>query len=105
MSEERFDRIDAGLRKLSVLHEETRDRVKLIAEGLGATNERIVRLEGRMNERFDGVDRRFDGVDHCLHRVEQRLHSVEQRLLSVESTMGALFPKHDARITALEKGR
>ena len=84
MSEERFDRIDAGLKKLTILHEETRDRVKLIAEGLGSTNERIDRLEDRMDKRFDGVYKRFDGVDQRLHRIE------------------TLLTRHDGRIAALE---
>ena len=52
-----------------------------------ATNERIDRLENRMDERFDGVDHRFNGVDQRLHRVE------------------TLLTKHDTRITALEKDR
>jgi hypothetical protein len=85
MSEERFDRIDAGLKKLTVLHEETRDRVKLLAEGVGATNERIDRLKNRMDERFDDVDRRFDGIDQRLHRMETSL------------------TRHDTGLTALEK--
>ena len=86
-----FNNVDARFDKLTVLHEETRDRVKLVAESVDATNERIDRLENRMDERFDGVDRRFDGVDQRLHRVD--------------TTMRTTFAQHHARITALEKDR
>jgi len=81
MSEERFDRIDAGLNRLTILHEETRTQVKLIAEGLVGTNERI-----------DSMDHRLDSMDH-------RLDSMDQHLLRMET----LLTRHDTRITALEK--
>jgi hypothetical protein len=82
--DDRFRSIDDRFNQLTILNEETRDRLKLVAEGVYATNERIDRLEHRVDERFDRVDRRLDHV---------------------EATMRTMFAQHDARIAALEGER
>src|SRR5260221_10085159 len=88
MSEERFDRIDVTLAavgatvtrldasvsgvdtkvgalttavsKLTLLHEETRDHCKVIAEGFVATNQRVDSVDGRL----DSVGKGLGSVDH-----------------------------------------
>ena len=81
MSKERFDKIDEALSKLTLLHKETRDHVRVIAEGFMATNERLDSVDGRL----DSVDTRLGSVDHRLLRIE------------------TLLTKHDTRISSLEK--
>ena len=122
MSEERFDRIDAGLSRLAILYEETRDQVKLIAEGLAFTNERL----DATNERLDATNGRLAATNDRLAATNDRLAATNERLDAtngrLDSTNGhivrferhvdlrfdrieTLLAKHDERITALEKRR
>ena len=97
MSEERFDRIEMTLQRLMILHEDTLDRVKVIAEGVARANER---LDGH-DVRFDAVDRRLETLDHRLGRVESGLERVEGLMPSV---VREELNDHARRITSLEKG-
>lgn len=63
MSDERFDRIEAALHDLTVsnhtltvLGEDTNSRVRLLAEGLAATNERMDRGFAEIGTRIDGTN-------------------------------------------------
>jgi archaellum component FlaC len=108
MSEERFDRIDAALTglsgavsglnarvtgldakvtglagavaKLTVLHEETRGHVRVIAEGFVVTNERI----DSVDKRLGSMDKRLDSVDHRLLRIETSLTNHDTRISAVK---------------------
>lgn len=44
----------------------------------------FIKLETKINKRFDGVNKRFDGVDKRLDRVEERLDGVEVELRYVK---------------------
>ena len=47
-------------------------------------------LEGRITERFAGVEERFAGVEERFAGVEKRLGAVEERLTGVEAQVKAL---------------
>lgn len=47
-------------------------------------------LEGRLTERFAGVEERFAGVEERIAGVEKRLGAVEERLTGVEAQVKAL---------------
>jgi len=47
-------------------------------------------LEGRITERFAGVEERFAGVEERFAGVEKRLGAVEERLTGVEAQAKAL---------------
>lgn len=124
MSEERFDRIEAALTKLTdlhedtharvvqldgrvaeltanqeamredlhkqtILHEDTRDRVRLIAEAVDDSKDRVGRVETEMLRRFDTVERRFMRIDARFDRVEIALRTTSEL--------------HGARLEALEE--
>jgi septal ring factor EnvC (AmiA/AmiB activator) len=115
MSEERFDRIDAGLSKLAILYEETRDHVKLIAEGLAVTNQRLEATNQRLeatNQRLDATNQRLDATNQRLDATDQRVDSIDGRIIRFERNVNlrfdrieTLLSKHDERITALGKRR
>jgi flagellin-like hook-associated protein FlgL len=115
MSAERFDRIEAGLNKLAILHEETRDQVKLIAEGFAATNDRLDAMNDRLdatNDRLDATNDRIGATIDRLDATNGRIDSTNNRIDRFERNVNVRFDrietlltKHDTRITALEKRR
>ena len=88
MSEERFDRIDATLSKLTILHEDTRVQVRLIAEGLVATNERMDRgftgLRADIQETNTKLDTFIRAKSVHDRQSRQRLDDHERRIITVE---------------------
>ena len=78
-TDERFDRLEAGL-----------DRV---GGSLDRVAGRLDRVEGRLDTvegRLDTVEGRLDRVDGRLDRVDGRLDTVESTLGKVESRLGGL---------------
>ena len=47
-------------------------------------------LEGRVTERFAGVEERFAGVEERFAGVEERIGAVEERLTAVDAQVKAL---------------
>ncbi len=80
MSEERFDRIDAILQKLSAHG----DSVDARFDAVDATLQKF-------GARFDAVDKRFDTVD-------KRLDTVDKRLDAIGAGVETLKIKHEALI-------
>lgn len=87
--EQGHDGMRADLHKLSVLHEDTRQQVKLIWDALAATNE-------RMDRRFDSVDRRFDGLERLMRSFIDTQGGINRELSDRDSD-------HARRIAALEQ--
>jgi hypothetical protein len=95
LSEERFDRIETGLNKLTVLLEDTRDQVRLLAEGFASTNDRLASTNDRLDRFEQNVNVRFDSINGRLDRFEQNVNVRFDRIETV-------LTKHDARIATLE---
>ena len=55
-------------------------------------------LEGRLTERFAGVEERFAGVEERFAGVEQRFAGVDERIAGVEKRLGAV----EERLTGVE---
>jgi hypothetical protein len=66
---------------------------------LGSLRDDIVRLEERMDRRFDAVDRRFDGIDQRLSGIDRRFDGIDQRLGSLEEKMDRRFDAIDAKMS------
>ena len=62
-----------------------------LAADIDAVNERITRLEARMDARFARVDERFDEVDERFDEVEARIDAIDARLDRIELTLTALI--------------
>lgn len=88
-------------RHMSVLMEEMRSQVKLIAEQYGS-----------FVDRFDVIDDRFDVIDERFNRIEAKLGEHDRRFdrvdLDLKAIKNAVFDNshrlsdHDTRIRKLE---
>ncbi len=88
-------------RHVSVVSEGLRSEIRLLAEGLGANNDRLDRMEGRfdgLEGRLDRVDVRLDQVDGRLDQMNGRFERMEGRLDQVETRMVEEFGEIKAMI-------
>lgn len=69
-----------------------------LAADIDQVNERITRLEARMDARFARVDARFAEVDERFDEVDARFDEVDERFDEVEARIDAI----DARLDRIE---
>ncbi len=55
----------------------------------------LAEVEGRLDNRLDGVDKRLDGVDKRLDGVDKRLDGVDKRLDKVENRLDGIDGRLD----------
>lgn len=60
-----------------------------LAADVDEVNERITRLEARVDARFAEVDERFDEVEARIDAVDERLDRIELTLTALIATLGA----------------
>ena len=72
----RFDRLEGRVTGGAVSLEALRDQVRLLGEGVTATNQRLDRFEVSVNARFDGLEDKLDRL-HMDH--ELRMTALEAR--------------------------
>ena len=61
--------------RFEVLLEDVQTKLKVIAEGQGAVDQRLEKIEGRLGgleTRFDKLEIRFDVLEHRFNRIEHR---------------------------------
>ncbi len=71
-----------------------------------AVLERLIALEQRIDEGFDGVDARFDGVDARFDGVDARFDGVDARFDGVDARLDgvdARFDGVDARLDGVDE--
>jgi len=61
-----------------------------------AIMERMDWTDGRLQERFEVIDRRFDEVDRRFEQVDQRFEQVDRRFDKVDSELQAINSRFDA---------
>ena len=81
-------------RHMSVLMEDMKSQVKLVAEQYGSFVNRFNRIDAKL----EGHDRRFDGVDIRLGKIELDLKGMNNALFDNSHRLN----DHDARIRKLE---
>ncbi len=59
--------------------------------------------DGRLQERFDSVDRRFDEVDRRFEQVDKRFEQVDKRFDKVEGELKWLGAKMDTKFDGLQR--
>ncbi len=68
---------------------------------------------GKMDQRFDGIDRRLDGMDQRFDGIDRRLDGMNQRLdkidknlregfLDLSNTIGIALKDHEERLDSIE---
>ena len=72
----RFDRLEGRVTGGAVSLEALRDQVRLLGEGVTATNQRLDRFDVSVNARFDGLEDKLDRL-HMDH--ELRMTALEAR--------------------------
>lgn len=66
--ESRFGSLERELRRVRVTTEQNQDRIRLLAEGFTALDEKVDHFRGDMDRRFDGMEVRFDGLEARVDR-------------------------------------
>jgi outer membrane murein-binding lipoprotein Lpp len=79
------DGLDAAVHKLTLLHEETRDDVKQIADGAAGTNEQ------------------FERVELSIAEIKSTMNSFIQTQSAINGKLRSRDADHERRIVALEK--
>ncbi len=82
-------------RHFNVVAEGLRSEIRLLAEGVGANNEKLDRFEGRL-DRFEG---RLDQLDFRIDRLETR---IVEEFGEVKAMIRLSFGELDRRIQSLE---
>jgi uncharacterized protein YceH (UPF0502 family) len=71
--------------RYEVLLEDIQTSMKVLAEGHGALVERLDRMEGRIEDRFDGFERRFDRIEVKVDGLEVFASDAQRRLDRIET--------------------
>ena len=89
------ERAEETKRHFEVVAESLRSEIRLVAEGLGATNERLDGVESRMALADDVRDLRAE--------MSAGFRSVREEMGELKAIVGRGFSDMDRRVTALEK--
>lgn len=98
--------------ELRVLIEDLYGQIRLVAEGVVGTNQRLNRLASEVRKTGAHLERRFnvlqaaftrrsEGVESRLEEVESRLNGVESGLKVVQKEIRGLHQRQDRRLTQL----
>jgi len=79
----------------TILMEDVRDQVKLLAEGQGVLDNKVGSLDNRMNS----LDGRMNSLDDRMGLLGSRMDSLDSRMGSLDSRVGSL----DSRVGSLEQ--
>lgn len=60
------------------------------------------RIDARLGQTLDAIDRRFDAVDRRFDAVDQRFDAVDRRFDRLEGNVDHLADKTDVRLSHLE---
>jgi len=50
-------------------------RIALLEQSIGHINETLIRMEKKIDGKFDKIDERFDSIDSRMGKIEDRLWS------------------------------
>ncbi len=87
--------VDEIKRHISVVIEDVHSKVKIIAEGVSALNDRMERVEGRLG----ALDERTERIEGRLGGLEAR---VERGFAETQAMIKFSYAELDRRVSALE---